>query len=114
MFVFVSRQDVAMFVFVSLQDADIERMQDFRRVVAAQTSRHRLELMYRSSRMNEDRFNVLLHNNPPPDLNNMTGDESVARYMPSWVDGASVGHMTGEERVARYMPSWLDGASVRH
>ena len=65
-------------------------MQDHSRVVGAQTSRHRLELMYRSSRMNEDRFNVLTFNNPLPDLNNQGGDESVARYMPSWVDEVTV------------------------
>ena len=64
----------------------MERIQDHGRVVGAQNSRHQLELMFRSSHMNEDRANVLQFNNPIPDLNNLQGEESVARYMPSWVD----------------------------
>ena len=71
---------------MSMQERDLERMQDVERVEHAQTSRHQLELMFRSSHMNEDRAAVLQFNNPIPDLNNRHGGESVARYLPSWTE----------------------------
>ena len=84
-----------------MQERDLERMHDFERVHNAQTSRHKLELMFRSSHMNEDRAAVLQFNNPIPDLNNRNGGESVARYLPSWLD-------TSPEEVRTNPFSWRE------
>lgn len=56
----------------------------------AQDFRHKVELMFRSSHINEDRSKVLMFNNPMPDLNNKQGEESVDRYLPSWIEDDNV------------------------
>ena len=59
---------------------------DQSRIRDAQDYKHKCEIMYRSSHMNEDRTRVLLYNNPPPNLNDWAGEQSGPdRYMPSWV-----------------------------
>ena len=58
---------------------------DQSRIRDAQDYKHKCEIMYRSSHMNEDRTRVLLYNNPPPNLNDWAGELSGPdRYMPSW------------------------------
>lgn len=43
--------------------------------------------MYRASRNNEDRTNILIHNNPPPEVASLdTDQDGVGRYLPSWMD----------------------------
>ena len=63
---------------------------DQSRIRNAQDYKHKCEIQYRSSHMNEDKSRVLMYNNPPPDLNNWTGEETVGRYIPSWADDESV------------------------
>lgn len=72
------------------QVPEMDQLLDQSVVQEAQNYRHRMELMFRSSQKNQDRFNVLTFNNPVPNLNNMTGEESVARYMPSWIQTTQV------------------------
>ena len=44
----------------------------------------KIELMYRSSKMNEERMMLMRTNSPLPDLNDLNGKESsVVRYLPS-------------------------------
>ena len=69
---------------------DLELLMDQSRIRNAQDYKHKCEIQYRSSHMNEDKSRVLMYNNPPPDLNNWTGEETVGRYMPSWADDESV------------------------
>jgi len=47
--------------------------------------RHKMELMARSSEINKDKTNILLYNNPLPDLTNASGEEGIDRYLPSWL-----------------------------
>lgn len=70
----------------------MERLLDQSRVYAAQDFKYKVDLMYRSSQTNEDRSGVLMYNNPMPNLNNQEGEESVIRYMPSWLGDAEVSH----------------------
>lgn len=42
----------------------------------------KIELMYRSSKLNEERVNVMRTNSPLPDLNDNQGKESIIRYLP--------------------------------
>ncbi len=42
----------------------------------------KIELMYRSSKMNEEKVNVMRANVPLPDLNDQEGKESIMRYLP--------------------------------
>ena len=77
---------------LSLQVPELHVLRDDSRMRAAQELRHQVALQYRMSRMNEDRLRVLLHNNPPPDLNNWAGGvSSPARYVlpPSTLPPAS-------------------------
>ena len=43
----------------------------------------KIELMYRSSKMNEERMMLMRTNSPLPDLNDTHGKESIVRYLPS-------------------------------
>lgn len=43
----------------------------------------KIELMYRSSKMNEERMMLMRTNSPLPDLNDAQGKESIVRYLPS-------------------------------
>jgi hypothetical protein len=43
----------------------------------------KIELMYRSSKMNEERMMLMRTNSPLPDLNDLNGKESIIRYLPS-------------------------------
>lgn len=38
--------------------------------------------MYRSSKMNEEKFGVLRADSPLPDLNDKDGKEGISRYLP--------------------------------
>ena len=83
MFIF---NDVFWIVIYLYQVPEMDQLLDQTVVQDAQNYRHKMELMFRSSQKNEDRFRVLSFNNPIPNLNNATGEESVARYMPSWIE----------------------------
>lgn len=63
-----------------------ERLEDSRYHEHIREIRHRMELMYRSSLANEDKTNILMHNNPMPDFNDLNGEEGIHRYHPSWAD----------------------------
>ncbi|XP_064632381.1 uncharacterized protein LOC135490801 isoform X2 [Lineus longissimus] len=67
-----------------LKVPDIAVLMDQSVIRRTQDTRHKVELMFRSSVNNEDRAKILSHNNPMPDFNNMEGDESIDRYLPSW------------------------------
>ena len=43
----------------------------------------KIELMYRSSKMNEERMMLMQANSPLPDLNDLNGKESIVRYLPA-------------------------------
>ncbi len=75
---------------LSPQVPDMDKLMDQSRIRAAQDYKHKCEIMYRASHMNEDKSRVLLFNNPPPNMNNWTGEESCQRYMPSWIATESV------------------------
>ena len=64
----------------------MSRLMDQTRIHNAQDFRHKVELMFRSSNINQDRTKVLLYNNPPPDLNDQEGKEGIDRYLPSWAE----------------------------
>ena len=51
----------------------------------------KIELMYRSSKMNEEKVNVMRSNVPLPDLNDAEGKDSIVRYLPPIVNLNSVG-----------------------
>ena len=55
---------------------------DMRRIKEIKSLRNEVELMYRSSKMNEEKFGVLRANSPIPDLNDRNGRESIGRYLP--------------------------------
>ena len=38
--------------------------------------------MYRSSKLNEEKVNVLRSNSPLPDLNDLEGKSSIIQYLP--------------------------------
>ena len=42
---------------------------------------HKIELMYRSSKMNEEKMMLMRTNSPLPDLNDAEGKESIVRYL---------------------------------
>ena len=42
----------------------------------------KIELMYRSSKLNEERVNVMRSNSPLPNINDNEGKESIIRYLP--------------------------------
>ncbi len=42
----------------------------------------KVELMYRSSKMNEEKVNVMRANVPLPDINDVEGKDSIIRYLP--------------------------------
>jgi hypothetical protein len=69
---------------LSFKVPDIARLMDQSVIKRTQDTRHRVELMFRSSINNEDRAKILNHNNPIPNFNNLEGDESIDRYLPSW------------------------------
>jgi hypothetical protein len=55
---------------------------DMKRIKQIKSLRNEVELMYRSSRMNQEKFCVLRAHSPIPDLNDRNGYESVGRYLP--------------------------------
>lgn len=65
---------------------DMDHLVDRKRLMHALDLRHKIELMGRSSKINQDKANILLYNNPMPDLVNASGQDSIDRYLPSWVE----------------------------
>lgn len=61
---------------------DMDHLLDRRRLLHTLDVRHKTELMGRSSKLNQDKTNILLYNNPLPDLVNSSGDEGIDRYLP--------------------------------
>lgn len=55
---------------------------DMKRIKEIKSLRNEVELMYRSSRMNQEKFGVLRANSPIPDLNDRHGSESISKYLP--------------------------------
>jgi hypothetical protein len=47
-----------------------------------QKTHKKIELMYRSSKMNEEKMNVMRANMPLPDINDVDGKDSIIRYLP--------------------------------
>ncbi|XP_046572049.1 uncharacterized protein LOC124280200 [Haliotis rubra] len=67
---------------------DMKKLLDQKLLYNIRKYRHKTGLMYRSSQANNDRTNILLFNNPLPDITD--GDkDNIARYMPSWVESMS-------------------------
>ena len=73
---------------------EMERLLDQSQVQNAQEYRHKVEIMFRSSHINEDRSRVLMFNNPIPNVNNVGGEESCSRYMPSWANAENWVNLT--------------------
>jgi hypothetical protein len=55
---------------------------DYSRMKRARILRNELELMYRSSKLNAEKVNILQSNANLPDLNDNQGKESISRYLP--------------------------------
>lgn len=69
------------------QVPELARLQDHSKTARVRHYKHRVDLMYRASRNNEDRTNILIHNNPPPEVASLdTDQDGVGRYLPSWMD----------------------------
>ncbi|XP_074646092.1 uncharacterized protein LOC141902323 isoform X2 [Tubulanus polymorphus] len=51
---------------------------------AVQSYSLKCQLMYRSAVNNENKAEILHHNNPFPNLNDLQGEETIERYLPSW------------------------------
>ncbi|XP_071082973.1 uncharacterized protein [Haliotis cracherodii] len=67
---------------------DMKKLLDQKLLYNIRKYRHKTGIMYRSSQANNDRTNILLFNNPLPDITD--GDkDNIARYMPSWVESMS-------------------------
>ncbi|XP_064605599.1 uncharacterized protein LOC135470528 isoform X2 [Liolophura sinensis] len=73
-----------------LKVPDLPRLLDKTLLHQAYSLRHKLQLMHRSSMTNADRTRVLTFNNPFPDLNNLDGEDSIDRYLPSWMDSDTI------------------------
>jgi len=71
---------------LNLTNNDINRnaqsKSDFSRMKRARILRNELELMYRSSKLNAEKVNILQSNANLPDLNDNQGKESISRYLP--------------------------------
>lgn len=61
----------------------MDHLLDKKKLLHTLDVRHKIELMGRSSKINEDKANILLYNNPPPDLVNAAGEEGIDRYLPA-------------------------------
>lgn len=69
---------------------ELARLQDHSKTARVRHYKHRVDLMYRASRNNEDRTNILIHNNPPPEVASLdTDQDGVGRYLPSWMDDSA-------------------------
>ncbi|XP_067935612.1 uncharacterized protein [Watersipora subatra] len=82
---------------------DMDHLVDRRKLLRTLDIRHKTELMGRSSKINQDKTNILLFNNPLPDLVNASGEEGIDRYLPSWLESddsseASYRKWLGEDR----------------
>lgn len=55
-----------------------------------QKKTRKIELMYRSSKMNEQKVNVMRANVPLPDMNDNEGKDSIIRYLPPIINLNSV------------------------
>ncbi|XP_078309987.1 uncharacterized protein LOC111107993 isoform X5 [Crassostrea virginica] len=70
-----------------LKVPELARLQDHSKLVRVRHYKHRVDLMYRASKNNQDRSNILIHNNPPPEVASLDADrDGVGRYLPSWMD----------------------------
>ena len=65
------------------QIAKIIRPTDMSRVKQARIYRNELELMYRSSKMNEEKVNFLRGSNSTFDVNEQIGKQSIIKYLPA-------------------------------
>ncbi|XP_033745182.1 uncharacterized protein LOC117330799 isoform X2 [Pecten maximus] len=64
---------------------ELARLQDESMLTGVRHNKHKMDLMYRASISNMDRTRILSHNNPLPNLAEGE-DNSVGRYLPSWLD----------------------------
>nr|XP_002732340.1 PREDICTED: ankyrin repeat domain-containing protein 11-like [Saccoglossus kowalevskii] len=62
-----------------------EKIQDSSYHERVREMKNKMELMFRAAQLNEDKTSILLFNNPPPDFNDLEGQEGLMRYHPSWV-----------------------------
>ncbi|XP_056001270.1 uncharacterized protein LOC125653965 isoform X2 [Ostrea edulis] len=70
-----------------LKVPELGRLQDHSKSMRVRHYKHKTDLMYRASRNNEDRTNILIHNNPPPEVASLDAEnDGVGRYLPSWID----------------------------
>lgn len=65
---------------------DMGHLLDKTRLLKIFDTQHKMELMGRSSKINQDRTSILMNNNPLPDLVNFAGYEGIDRYLPTGVD----------------------------
>ena len=65
---------------------DVTRLMDDAKIRAAQNKQRQINVMYRTSRINEDKFSILTFNNPLDHLAKPEVPESVSAYMPSWTE----------------------------
>ncbi|KAK3102844.1 hypothetical protein FSP39_014374 [Pinctada imbricata] len=65
---------------------ELGRLQDQTALVRVRNLKHKIDLMYRASRNNQDRTEILLHNNQLPEVALSQEEPDVSRYLPSWMD----------------------------
>ncbi|XP_077987204.1 uncharacterized protein LOC144441486 isoform X2 [Glandiceps talaboti] len=82
-----------------------EKIQDSSYKERVKEMKHKIEVMFRSAQLNEDKTSILLFNNPPPDFNDLEGQEGPFRYHPSWIPDEE------EEEEADYK-KWLKTRAV--
>ncbi|XP_069141879.1 uncharacterized protein [Argopecten irradians] len=78
---------------------ELARLQDESMLTGVRHNKHKMDLMYRASISNMDRTRILNHNNPLPNLAEGE-DNSVGRYLPSWLD------LDDDESIPEYT-KWL-------
>lgn len=62
-----------------IRNTNILDMSELKKI---KTLRNEIELMYRSSKLNEEKVCVLRSNSPLPDLNDRYGKEGIKKYLP--------------------------------
>ncbi|XP_062585077.1 uncharacterized protein LOC134246736 isoform X2 [Saccostrea cucullata] len=86
---------------------ELARLQDHSKSARVRHYKHKTDLMFRASKNNEDRTNILIHNNPPPEVASVDPEEDgVGRYLPSWIDDLA-------ESEPDYM-KWVTGGKQSH
>ncbi|XP_070559602.1 uncharacterized protein [Ptychodera flava] len=81
-----------------------EKIQDSSYNKRVKEMRHKIEFMFRAAQLNEDKTSILLFNNPPPDFNDLEGQEGPFRYHPSWIADEDDEEEADYKKWLKYLP----------